>query len=397
MKKQSSRDLHQVTPLSRIKQPSGLYVHIPFCRRKCAYCDFFSITDHSLIDSFVAALRREADMRLSGKSMIFDSLYIGGGTPSVFKENQITEIIEFINKNTSFCINNEITVEANPESVNLPWLKSVRKAGVNRVSIGVQSFNDGALAFLGRIHNAGQARQAVMAARDSGFDNIGLDIIYGLPGQTLADLESDLNQAVSFLPEHISCYMLTLEAGTPLEISLREKAFQPLSESLTSDMFLAAAEFLTAKGYLHYEISNFARSPDTCSRHNTKYWQRIPYVGLGPSAHSYSGTDRCWNVKEVPGYVDRLVRGLLPELSGEVLSVRQQMMESLYLGLRLAEGIEMEDFNREFGADFQTMFTSVLSEYQSTGLLEMARGRCSLSARGMLFHETIVSDLTGLL
>ncbi len=378
-------------------QPAGLYVHIPFCRKKCAYCDFFSITDLRLIASFAAALRREIDMMVSKSPLFFDTLYIGGGTPSILSESQLIDMIESIKKYINICSFNEITIEINPESATKTWLKAARQTGINRVSIGVQSFDDKALAFLGRIHSARQAKEAIAAARSAGFENIGLDIIYGLPGQTRAGLEADLKQAISYAPEHISCYLLTIESGTPLAESLKKKEFEPLSESQTADMFLVVSEILTANGYLHYEISNFSRGPETRSRHNLKYWQRFPYLGLGPSAHSYSRSERHWNVKNVPLYVKRLSSGLSPRLPGEVLSVRQQMMEALYLGLRLRKGIDAEAFNREFEVDFQTRFAPVLSKYEATGMLSLAGGRCHLSTRGMLFHETIVSDLTDLL
>jgi oxygen-independent coproporphyrinogen III oxidase len=384
-------------PLSSLAQPAGLYIHIPFCREKCAYCDFYSITDHLLIDRFVAALKQEAAMTLSEKGLTVDSLYIGGGTPSILKEDQIIGIINFIYNQANIYINSEITIEVNPESVRHEWLKAVREAGANRVSIGIQSFDDKALSFLGRIHSVSQGREAVAAARAAGFDNVGLDVIYGFPGQTRAGLEADLKQAIALGPEHISCYMLTIEPGTPLEGALRRKAFQPLPDSRQGDLFLAAAEVLTGNGYLHYEISNFARGPETRARHNTKYWQRVPYVGLGPAAHSYSGSARSWNVRDVTAYVESLSGGRLPRLSEEVLTVRQKMMEALYLGLRLADGLEIDAFNREFAVDFQALFAPVLQEHLSAGLMEMAQGRCRLSTRGMLFHETIVADLTDLL
>jgi oxygen-independent coproporphyrinogen-3 oxidase len=378
-----------------IRPPAGLYVHLPFCRRKCAYCDFFSITDGSLIDGFISALGREVDLTLSTTGLKFDSIYIGGGTPSMIKDNQISEIIELINKKSYICINSEITIEVNPESVTRPWLEAVRAAGVNRVSIGVQSFDDGALAFLGRLHSARQAEKAFDAARAAGFDQISLDIIYGLPGQTRTDLAADLRQAMALAPEHISCYLLTIESGTPLAAALRRKKFQPLPEALIAEMYLTVSETLTANGYLHYEISNFSRDADNRSRHNLKYWRRVPYLGLGPSAHSCTGPERYWNVRNVSDYVERLTQGRSPRLTGENLTTRQHMMEALYLGLRLEEGLDMDEFNREFTADFQALFRPVLAACQADGLLTATQGRCRPTLRGMLFHETIVASLVG--
>lgn len=379
------------------QQPVGLYVHIPFCRKKCAYCDFFSITEGALKAPFLSAVKEEADMRLPTQEWRADSLYIGGGTPSVMREDYICRIIEQINRNVSFCTDNEITVEVNPESTGTDWLGSVRRAGVNRVSIGVQSFNDTSLAFLGRIHTARQARQAFDAARKAGFDNISLDIIYGLPGQTLAGLEQDLSRVMALEPEHISCYMLTIEPGTPLAWSLKNKQFHPLSESVLGEMFLMVSGMLPQNGYGQYEISNFSRTIQNRSRHNIKYWKRIDYLGLGPSAHSCLGAERSWNVDNVPKYVDRLAAGRMPQLSGEKLSRHQQMTEAVYLGLRLAEGVDIDAFNREFSDNFKALFAPALSAYEQTGKLFLSNGQCRLSTRGMLFHETIAADLTALI
>ena len=347
---------------------------------------------------FLNALKLDTGLALPEKGPAFDTIYIGGGTPSVLNGEQISEILETVFSSANICTNNEITIEVNPESCRSDWLRTVRLAGVNRISLGVQSFNDSALGFLGRVHDARQAIESYKAARIAGFSNIGLDIIYGLPDQTRSDLEQDLNQALALEPDHISCYLLTVESGTPLAESLRKKRYRPLAESKLSDMFLAVSEILTRHGYLHYEISNFARTPETCSRHNVKYWRRLPYIGLGPSAHScILPGQRHWNVKNVTEYVDRLSAGRSPRLSGETLSIRQQMMESVLLGLRLGEGIKIEAFNRSFGVDFQALFTPVLSHYQAAGMLSLSGGRCRLSLRGMLFHETIAADLAALI
>lgn len=328
----------------------------------------------------------------------FDTIYIGGGTPSVLNEKQIFEIIDILYCSLDICTHNEITVEVNPESARPDWLKAARQAGINRISIGVQSFNDKALTFLGRIHDVRQAVESYKAARKVGFSNIGLDIIYGLPGQNRTELERDLNQAVALEPDHISCYMLTIEPGTPLAAFLDKKRFRPLSESKLSDMFLTVSDVLTRHGYLHYEISNYARTRETRSLHNMKYWRRLPYIGLGPSAHSFiRSRERYWNVKNVETYVDRLSAGCSPRLSGETLSVRQQMMETVLLGLRMAEGLEIADFKRAFGVDFQALFAPVLSDYETSGMLSLSGGCCRLSPRGMLFHETIAADLAALI
>lgn len=392
------------------KSLAGLYIHIPFCVRKCRYCDFFSRTDRNLIEPFMVALRKEIysgdtllnwqnitnksayPAQLSKVSPEYDSLYIGGGTPSVLPAGRIVEIIEAVQSRFNLPPDSEITVEVNPDSVSRDWLQAVRNAGVNRINIGVQSFNDDYLRWLGRRHSADQAINAIETARATGFSNIGLDIIYGLAGQTQAQLKQDLDQALAFSPEHLSCYMLTYEPGTPLTIDLERNRFEKLPDGLAGNYFTFVSQWLQQHGYDHYEISNFAKTRETRSRHNSKYWHRSPYLGLGPGAHSYDGVVRSWNPPNLKAYIDDLTGNGHFSPEQETLTREQQMTESIYLGLRLGDGLDVPAFNREFDTDFEKLLSGPIDRWASTGHLEISATRCTLTFSGWLFHETIAAD-----
>ncbi len=391
------------------KYAAGLYIHIPFCVKKCRYCDFYSCTDLDLIEPFTAALLQEmhSEDTLLNRSNISnkpananqfnkvspecDSLYIGGGTPSVLPVRKMVEIIAAAQAQFGLLPGSEITVEVNPESASPDWLQAVRNAGVNRLNIGVQSFHDDHLARLGRLHSAARARETIEAARQAGFANIGLDIIYGLPGQTKEQLQHDLKQALAFFPEHLSCYMLTYEPGTPLTVDLENGRLEKLSDDRTAAFFRIVSRLLQENGYDHYEISNYAATAATRSRHNLKYWQRTPYLGLGPGAHSYEGTCRWWNQNDLEGYINRLTAGNPPAQGRETLTRRQRMLEALYLGLRLGAGINITDFNREFAVDFTACFAPAIEDETAAGRLAMSADHCALTLEGWLFHEAVTT------
>ena len=370
----------------------GLYVHIPFCLRKCPYCDFFSITDRSLLNAFLKALVAEAALH-RGEATRFDTIYIGGGTPSVLTARQVGRILDALHAEFAVTQGAEVTLEVNPGTVDAQSLRGYRLAGVNRLNIGVQSFRDDALAFLGRIHDAAAARRAVAASLDAGFERVGLDLIYGLPGQTAAEWRFDLEAALAFSPHHLSCYMLSIEPGTPLDARCRRGAFAPLGDSGTSALFVLSQSALGDAGYTQYEISNFARSTGDVSRHNLKYWILAPYLGLGPAAHSFMWPRRWWHHRHMAAYLDDVARGELPLGGEEILDDRQQIIEALYLGLRMAEGIRIDRFDRRFGVDFETLFLEALDLLKGEGLLSVASRRCALTRRGLRFHEGVVKML----
>ncbi|MDM8549799.1 radical SAM family heme chaperone HemW [Desulfobacterales bacterium HSG2] len=373
-------------------EPSGIYIHIPFCIRKCPYCDFYSVTDFSLKPPFLKALMRE--MRMVCNVPRFNTLYIGGGTPSVLDVEDIRQIMEAARRSYNILPESEITIEANPGTVNPEKLRDYHCAGVNRINIGVQSLQDANLTFLGRIHSARDAVLAIRWARKAGFDNMGLDLIYGIPGQTKKSWLLDLQNAIEFEPEHLSCYMLTFEPDTPMDRDRRRGIFRPLNEHSAASLFKTTTEFLNDSGYAQYEISNFARSESERSRHNQKYWSDVPYTGLGPSAHSFTGDERYWNHRSVKRYIQDIIdEQRLPIAERELLTKEQRMTEAIYLGLRKTEGISVDDFDEKFGVSFNRMFRETIKSLEEEGFMKVSQKRCSLTLSGMVFLDSIASAL----
>ncbi len=379
-------------------KPGGIYIHIPFCAARCRYCDFFSTTAFERADAFVDALLREMDLLSARVTGAFDTVYIGGGTPSVLSPGRIARIIGAVFENFRILPGAEVSVEANPDSASAAWLESARRAGVTRVSIGVQSFDNRMLAFLGRIHRAKQAKTAVATARSLEFDSVSLDIMYGMPGQTDDGLCKDLETAISLLPDHLSCYMLSYEKGTPLSRALASHEFAPLPDENCRHFFEKVSRFLVDNGFYHYEISNFAKGRGHVCRHNIKYWERAPYAGLGPSAHSYDGkSERRWNFSDLDSYITTVKEGELPVQSFEKLSVQQRMMEAVYLGFRTSAGVSAESFRSEFGVGFESLFLPAIEQCNRDGLLERSDSGYTPTLRGMLFHETLALRFTALI
>jgi putative oxygen-independent coproporphyrinogen III oxidase len=320
--------------------PSGLYLHVPFCQSKCPYCDFYSHTDHSLIPRWLNALKKETGFYHDPFS-ILDTLYLGGGSPSGLSEPQIVSLLEIIQERFHLDADSEITIEGNPNDLNPSKLKTYRDSGINRISLGVQSFDSQELLFLRRRHTTEEAQKALEGIREAGFTNLGIDLIYGLPGQTKEQWLATLEKALTFHPEHLSCYQLTISKGT-LFWGLKEKGhLQPISEAEEEIFFLTTSRFLEEHGYLHYEISNFAREENFFSRHNQKYWQRKPCLGLGPAAHSFQGNRRWWNVRSLIQYCRVLEEGKLPVEEQEELTQEQVQLELISLSLRTRAGLDL--------------------------------------------------------
>jgi putative oxygen-independent coproporphyrinogen III oxidase len=373
-------------------KPPGLYVHVPFCRRKCGYCDFVSVTDLTRIDRYVAAVVAEAS-RFRGFARPADSLYLGGGTPSLLTPRQLEQIITALAGHMVPADAAEITLEVNPGTVNAGHLAAFRRCGVNRVNIGVQSFDDAHLAFLGRIHSGDAARRSLDQARRAGYERVGLDLIYGLPGQTPAQWRRDLATALELAPGHLSCYLLSIEPGTPLHRRWQQGGVQPLDDAAAAELFLLTHELLESAGCPPYEISNFARTPADRSRHNLKYWNGAAYRGFGPAAHSFDGSRRWWNHKRLGRYLDAAAAGRSAEAGGERLTRRQQMIEAVYLGLRQTDGIDVAAFERRFQVDFGAHLKPVLTPMISAGHLTLASGRCRLTPRGRVLLDALAGRL----
>ena len=374
------------------EEPGGIYVHIPFCINKCPYCDFYSITDTSSKQRFISAVISEMNMILN-LPFKFDTLYIGGGTPSVLQTKFIGQIVETAQSLYKLSSDSEITLEINPGTVDPEKLREYMDAGVNRVSIGVQSFNKKNLGFLGRIHTVEDADLALQWSKDAGFENIGMDLIYGIPGQTQKSWLCDLAKAVLYKPQHLSCYMLTYEPGTPMEKSLQSGSFKAMGENMVGELFTATIEFLRDKGYAQYEISNFSYAKTLRSRHNQKYWSFAPYIGFGPSAHSFIEPGRYWNKASVAAYLKDINKGRLPIDGQEVLSREQMMTESIFLGLRKADGIDVSEFNSRFDENFFKLFEKQIDDFKTKGLMITNEKSCRLTVEGMLFLDSIASML----
>ena len=365
----------------------GLYVHIPFCSSKCPYCSFFSVASTSLIPRWLEAFKKEV-VYYKDLFKRFDSLYLGGGTPTLLEAGTLSSLMDCIRAHFDFDSDSEITIEANPCDLTTEKISSLKDRGFNRISLGVQSFDDRTLSFLGRKHRAEHNEKAFSDLRSSGFENISMDVIYGFEGQSTRDLINTLRKAISFRPEHLSCYQLAIEKKT-LFWKLRERGLSlPLSERDESSFFLATSQFLEDNGYIHYEISSFALEDIYRSSHNLKYWEHTPYLGLGPSAHSFHESKRWWNVRSVRKYCTALEDGRAPVEDSEKLSNGQLEFESIILGLRTRNG-----FDQKRIADNQQS-RDMLSGLQNSGFLNIANGRVAPTRKGFLMADYLATCLS---
>jgi oxygen-independent coproporphyrinogen-3 oxidase len=372
-----------------------LYIHIPFCRKKCPYCAFFS-QEHSSksLDSYTEQLSTEMTLAAKNTSTLhgLDSIYFGGGTPSLMDSRQVTRLIEQAESLFGVAAHAEITLEANPGTVDYRRLTDFRRAGVNRLSLGIQSFDDRMLTTLGRIHTGQDAKDAFAAARRADFKNIGIDLINSLPGQTSKMWLTDLEQALKLAPEHLSVYGLTIEEDTGF--AARYAGDSPLlpDEDMAAEMFEAADDLLGIQGYEHYEIANYAQTGFR-SCHNSGYWHRDGYLGLGAGAHSYLNDSgygtRFSNVADLDEYARILSNGTLPRRDSMQLSRGDALAEHMFLGLRMSDGIVFETFKGEFGIELQDIFKKELELLQSQMLLVADTNAIHLTRRGMLLSNLV--------
>jgi oxygen-independent coproporphyrinogen-3 oxidase len=365
----------------------GLYVHIPFCLSKCRYCGFYSLPELAYLPAFLTALGEE--IRLTRRDgATFDTIYIGGGTPSVLSAQQLRGILAALAAAFTVAPGAEITLEANPADLNAGLLAALREAGVNRINLGVQALDDRLLAFLGRRHDRARSLSALAAVRAAGFARIGIDLIYGIPGQSLATWKATLGEAIAQEPGHLSCYQLTAEPETPLEKQCRRGELSLPDEALQASFFHETSAMLEASGYIHYEVSNFAR-PGQESRHNRKYWNHTAYLGFGPSAHSFSGRERRWNHRSLETYLRELEAGRLPLESSEQLSDAELRLEALFLGLRTRRGIELGGFKRRYGQDLAAEKEKMLTHLEREGLVEIREGFLRPTRAGLAVADSL--------
>lgn len=362
----------------------GLYVHVPFCLSKCPYCDFYSVTALDLIPAWLQAFDEECRLR-AGDFGSFDSLFVGGGTPSILSDRHLGLLMASLHRHFTIEGRAEISIEVNPDDVTRKRLDLFHRLGFNRVSLGVQSIHEEELRFLGRRNTARQTLQALDLVRSTGFERMSLDLIYGFsaPGETPHRhlWEETLKSTLHFKPDHLSCYLMTIEGDTPFRRSLSEGTLRTPSDRELEELFLFTSEFLEEHGFVHYEISNFARSQRTLCRHNWKYWDHTPYLGLGPSAHSFRERARWWNVRSVRRYCEALGQGRLPVEGSEELTEEQLRLESIFLGLRTRRGVERSLLLEKAAP------SRILDELVQSGIIESQEDRIIPTRKGFLMAD----------
>ena len=368
----------------------GIYVHIPFCKKKCAYCDFYSLTgcDAKFFDRYLKAMVKQLDdYLLGGRKIKVDTIYIGGGTPSVFGAKRLSILIKEIKKRFDFTRDIEITVEVNPESVDKKFFKTLKKAGVNRVSMGVQSADDDQLSSLGRIHNFAEACEAVELCKKYCTENLSLDLMYGLEGQTMRSWENSIQSIIALKPRHISCYSLTLEEGTPMH----KRAPTLPDDDTVADMYLVAIDNLENAGYMQYEISNFALKGYE-SKHNSRYWDLSPYIGIGAAAHSFFGDKRYNNICDAQQYMELIENGESVIAYADDFPVKNRVGEYVMLKLRTSAGIDESYFEKKFKQSFQP-YGDKLKKYIETGHVLYESGVYRLTPKGFFVSNAVIGDV----
>ena len=371
---------------------AGIYIHIPFCAKRCLYCDFFSSTDMQFKTPYIQAIIREMELR---KDYIdnepIETIYFGGGTPSQLGEKDFEKIFDAINRifDTSQC--QEITLEANPDDMTPEYAASLQKLPFNRISMGVQSFQEKDLRFLNRRHNREQAIRAVALCKEHGISNINIDLIYGLPGQTLDEWSLNLEEAILLDVPHISAYHLIYEERTALYKLLKEGGITPVDEELSVSLFSTLINRLTKAGYLHYEISNFAR-PGYISQHNSSYWLGKKYIGIGAAAHSYNGSNRLWSVSSLPLYLKGITTET-PAVEIEELDENTQYNDFIITRLRTMWGIQLQKIKELFGEEKWNYLKQQAEPYLQQDLLNLQNETLKLSKKGIFISDGIMSDL----
>ena len=365
---------------------AGIYLHIPFCRSRCSYCDFATdvYKNGETVERYVSALTKEIK-NFPVKETI-DTIYFGGGTPSLLSPSQLEKILDAIHRTFSVDPNSEITMEMNPATVTPETLREYKIAGVNRASFGAQTFDDAELKRLGRRHTAQDVRETIELLRSAGFENVSFDLIAGLPRQTLKHWERNLDEALKLKPEHLSLYLLEIHEATPLAEQIRSKRQPMPDEDLSAEMYELMLEKVSEKGYEQYEISNFAL-PNFESKHNSKYWTLDTVFGFGCSAHSFDGQKKRWaNERDTLKYVETIEKNLSPIVEQSEID---QKSEYVFLGLRLSAGIDLDEYKKRFGADLTEEYAEDLKRFGEAELIEISENRLKLTNKGYLFSNEV--------
>ncbi|HEX2532872.1 MAG TPA: radical SAM family heme chaperone HemW, partial [Chitinophagaceae bacterium] len=371
---------------------AGIYLHIPFCRQACTYCNFHFTTSLRHKAGLVEALEQELLLRrpyLEGAPV--ETVYFGGGTPSLLSLDECRRLLDAVRRHYPVQAGAEITWEANPDDITPEKIRGWMEAGINRLSIGVQSFFEEDLRWMNRAHSAAQAQDCIRHCQESGLTNLSIDLIYGSPGLTDARWEANVRQAIDLQIPHLSCYALTVEEKTPLHKMIRLQKAADTDGDAQAQQFLLLMQWLRAAGYEHYEVSNFAR-PGMRSRHNSSYWRGVPYLGIGPSAHSFNGRERSWNIAHNARYIESVSKGL-PAAETEVLTPEQALNECIMISLRTKEGLNLDTVAERWGMKQAAALEKPISRWLSTGRLERTGNTVVLTDEGMLMADGIAADL----
>ena len=377
---------------------ASLYLHIPYCEKKCIYCDFYSIENMNSMEQFLVMLEKEIGMYADrfSRSESIETIFFGGGTPSLLPSSTIGRILDALRSHYQIQPEAEITVETNPGTVDLEKLRGYRSVGVNRLSIGIQSFHSDELAFLSRIHTSEEAIQCVESAYRAGFENVSVDLIFSLPGQTLERWNQTLRRAIALEPKHISAYSLIVEEHTPLFAMVQNKMVSPLPESLDAEIYEATIAMMAHHGYQQYEISNYAKPGYEC-RHNKNYWNHSNYLSFGPSSHSFwkdgpTHGRRWWNLRSIAQYCESIGRNEFPVAGSEVVAMEQMFNEAIFLGLRTGE-LNVAMLQQLYGVDMLTTHGEKLQSFSDDNLLRIKNRRITLTRKGFLVCDAIAESL----
>lgn len=370
---------------------AGIYLHIPFCKKLCHYCDFYHVVSTGSRAAFNDAILKEAGiMKDYARNEPVSTIYFGGGTPSVCSVTEIDAILNKLGKTFTIEGNSEITIELNPDDVSIEYLRGLRKLGINRVSMGIQSWSDTDLKMLNRRHDSAVAASALKAVFRAGFENVTIDLIYGLPGMSLSDWASNLDTSFSFGISHLSAYHLTIEPGTVFGKMRDKKLLSEIEEEDSAAQFNMLIDKAESAGFIHYEISNFGRE-GYFSRHNSNYWKQVPYIGLGPSAHSFNGYSRQWNVRNLKTYIKSVNDGT-PFFESELLDNRTCFNEYIMTSLRTMWGIDLEYLERTFEKEGYDYVINLSSKFKDYGLMKQDKKTLVLTNQGKMISDNIISE-----
>ena len=369
---------------------AGVYIHIPFCRKMCFYCDFYHVLAPADTTLFVDSLIKEITLRkdyLGGEPV--STIYFGGGTPSVFSVKDLEALMSRIRSEFKVEPDSEITIELNPDDVNHDYLAGLRRLGINRISLGIQSWRDEDLKFMNRRHDSAKAEAALKNCFEEGFENVSIDLIYGIPGMSTEAWESNLDHTFSFGIKHLSAYHLTIEKGTVFGKMLEKGLISEVDEDISTALFNSLIRKAEENGFIHYEISNFGR-PGYFSQHNTNYWKQVKYTGLGPSAHSFNGLSRQWNMSDITGYIRSIESGKA-DFEGEELDTRTRFNEYIMTSLRTMWGIDLDYVEKTFEKEGYDYIVSMSSKFREYGLMKQEKNNLMLTNQGMMISDNIIS------